>query len=687
MKSVLNRIFENHSLIYKVLLYFISIFVIVYFFPKGGQFKYQFQKGKMWHYEDFLAPFDFAIQKTDKEIQKEKEVIIENKEFYFSIDASVGNTLIASFKKSFSKTFEGSDIVESEKSDLYQTAIASIKNVLRTGYVAHSNSFSIKNPNKIVSLKKGSEVIQVPYSSFLTDNLKSKSITKFFTTQPNSKYKTKTIQLVDKFLVPNVSFDAEFTEKALQQKINEILPNKGFFPKNSMIIAKGEIVEGAKFAQLQAIAKEYKSKVWSKRNYYWLIAAYSFLVALALMMLMLFIKKYRPTIYENTSKISFVFVNVILTIIATTLLLKFDAHYLYVLPFVILPIVIKAFFDARLGLFTYVLTILLLGFIVPNSFEFIFIQIIAGIVTILRVSELSKRASLFISVAQITAVYLLTYFAFSITKEGNISTIDWQNILMFLINGMITASVVIPLIFLYEKIFGLVSDESLREYSDSNNKLLRELNEKAPGTFQHSIQVANLAEAAAKEIHANALLVRAGALYHDIGKMLNPLYFTENQATSVNPHNELTPEDSAKIIINHVIKGIELARKNKLPDRLIDFIRTHHGTSLVYYFYKKEEVLNPDLVDKEKFRYPGPIPFSKETAILMMCDAAEAASKSLKEPTALLIDQFIDKIVSGQMENGQFQNADITFREIEKIKKVIKKKLNNIYHVRIEYPE
>lgn len=664
-----------------------SIFVIVYFFPKGGQFKYQFQKGKMWHYEDFVAPFDFAIQKTDKEIQEEKEAIKENKELYFSIDTSKENTLIAGLKKGFSKTFEGSDIAETEKSNLYKTAKAYISDVLRTGYVARSKSFSIKNPNKLVSLKKGSEVIQVPYSNFLTDDLKSESISKFFAKQPNSTHKKKTIQLVGEFLVPNVSFDEEFTEKALQQKLKAILPNKGFFPKNSLIIAKGEIVEGAKLAQLQAIAKEYKSKVWSKSNYYWLIAAYSFLVALALIMLMLFIKKYRPTIYENTSKISFVFVNVILTVIFTSLLLKFDAHYLYVLPFVILPIVVKAFFDARLGLFTYVLTILLLGLIVPNSFEFIFIQVIAGIVTILRVSELSKRASLFISVAQITAVYILTYFAFSITKEGNISTINWQNILMFLVNGMITASVVIPLIFLYEKIFGLVSDESLREYSDSNNKLLRELNEKAPGTFQHSIQVANLAEAAAKEIHANALLVRAGALYHDVGKMLNPLYFTENQATSVNPHNELTPEDSAKIIINHVIKGIELARKNKLPDRLIDFIRTHHGTSLVYYFYKKEEALNPDLVDKEKFRYPGPIPFSKETAILMMCDAAEAASKSLKEPTALLIDQLIDKVVSGQMENGQFQNADITFREIEKIKKVIKKKLNNIYHVRIEYPE
>ena len=196
-----------------------------------------------------------------------------------------------------------------------------------------------------------------------------------------------------------------------------------------------------------------------------------------------------------------------------------------------------------------------------------------------------------------------------------------------------------------------------------------------------------MAESAATVINANALLVRTGALYHDIGKMLNPMYFTENQSTSVNPHDELSPEDSAQIIIDHVIKGIELAKKNKLPDRLIDFIRTHHGTSLVYYFYKKEEAINPDAIDKEKFRYPGPIPFSKETAILMICDACEAASKSLKEPTAILIDDLINKVVRGQMDNGQFQNASITFKEIEKVKRVVKKKLNNIYHVRIEYPE
>ncbi len=687
MKSFLNKIFENHSLIYKVVLYVLSVFIIVYLFPKGGQFKYQFQKGKVWYHDDFVAPFDFAIQKSADEIEDEEQDVLNNQMLFFSFNDSITKRLDKEFEIKFVEAFESKVINQQEKRDLYQTAKHYIQQIYSNGYVYSNDTYTIKDTSELISVKKGNEVVQMSYSALLNIDLKDDSIIRFFAMQPESIHKTNTIQLLQETLTYNVVYDKEFTDKALQEQLDAILPTRGFIPKNTIIISKGEIVEGDNFSQLQSIAKEYQSKIWSKSNYYWLVTAYTFLVALALIMLLLFIKKYRPEVYENSSKISFIFFNVVLTVLITMMLIKFNVHYLYVIPFIILPLIIKAFFDARLGLFTHVLTILLLGFIVPNSFEFIFIQIIAGIVTILTVSELNKRASLFISVAQITGVYLLTYFAFSVTQEGNVSNIDWLNVGLFVLNGMITASVVIPIIFFYEKIFGLVSDESLREFSDSNNKLLRELNEKAPGTFQHSMQVANLAESAAKEINANALLVRAGALYHDIGKMLNPIYFTENQATSVNPHDELTPEDSAQIIIDHVIRGIELAKKHKLPDRLIDFIRTHHGTSFVYYFYKKEEEINPDSINKDKFRYPGPIPFSKETAILMICDAAEAASKSLKDPTAILIDELINKVVKGLMDNGQFQNAAITFKEIERVKKVIKKKLNNIYHVRIEYPE
>jgi putative nucleotidyltransferase with HDIG domain len=336
-------------------------------------------------------------------------------------------------------------------------------------------------------------------------------------------------------------------------------------------------------------------------------------------------------------------------------------------------------------LFVHVLTILLLGFIVPNSFEYMFLQIIAGIVTILTVSELYKRANLFVSVGQITLIYIIGYFAFVLIHEGNIREIQLNTFGYFVLSGLATLFAH-PLIYLYEKIFGLVSDVSLLELSDTNSKLLKELSDKAPGTFHHSLNVANLAEAAANEIGANAMLVRVGALYHDIGKMTNPTFFTENQVNNVNAHTEMDPKESATIIIDHVINGIEIARKNNLPDRIIDFIRTHHGTSLVYYFYKTELDTQGE-ANEEDFRYPGPMPFSKETAILMMSDSVEAASKSLKEPTSSKIDVFVEKIINGQMDQGQFLNADITFNDIQVIKKVLKKKLNNIYHLRVEYPE
>ncbi|MBO6632075.1 MAG: HDIG domain-containing protein, partial [Psychroserpens sp.] len=382
---------------------------------------------------------------------------------------------------------------------------------------------------------------------------------------------------------------------------------------------------------------------------------------------------------------TFIFFNVLLMILLTTLVINYNTQYVYVVPLCILPLVLKAFFDARLGLFAHVLTVLLLGFIVPNSYEYMFLQIIAGIVTILTVSELYKRANLFISVGQITLIYIVAYFAFFVIQEGDISNLDPRTFGLFILCGLATLFVQ-PLIYIYEKLFGLVSDVSLLELSDTNTKLLKELSNKAPGTFHHSLNVANLAEASANEIGANAMLIRVGALYHDIGKMKNPTYFTENQATGINPHDELSSYESAQIIIDHVLDGIEIAKKNNLPDRVIDFIRTHHGTSMVYYFYRKEKDLDAN-VKEEDFRYPGPKPFSKETAILMMCDSVEAASRSLKEPNTAKIDKFVESIINKQMEDGQFLNANITFKEIQSIKKILKYKLANIFHLRIEYPE
>ncbi|MEX0361031.1 MAG: HD family phosphohydrolase, partial [Allomuricauda sp.] len=432
------------------------------------------------------------------------------------------------------------------------------------------------------------------------------------------------LEVINNALEANVVYDEALTDRALEDELSKISFTRGEVSEGRLIIAKGEVVEAENFKILDSLKAEYESELWRGTNFYFILLGYTILVALVLIMLFLFLKRYRVEIFKNNNKVTFIFVNILLMVLATTLMVKNNESYVFVVPLCILPLVLKNFFDARLGLFVHVLTVLILGFVVPNSFEYIFLQTIAGIVTILTASELYKRANLFISVGQITLIYIIGYFAFHTIHEGNLENIEWTLFGIFILNGLLTLFAQ-PLIYIYEKIFGLISDVSLLELSDTNSKLLKELSNKAPGTFHHSLQVANLAEAAANEIGANAMLVRVGALYHDIGKMENPTYFTENQITNVNPHDDLPPKESAKIIIDHVIKGIEIARKNKLPDRVIDFLRTHHGTTLVFYFFKKQQELEEE-VDEANFRYPGPIPFSKETAILMMSDAVEAAS-------------------------------------------------------------
>lgn len=687
MSDFINKIYRNNTIIYKVILFLITTVAIVYLFPKGGQFKYDFSNGQLWKYDNLYATFDFAIQKTDEEIEVEKKQIEVNAKLYFQYDAEVVNQVRASFNDKILSLKLNDSLTEAKRLSLKRVGENVIEEVYKYGYLEVISEDRVSELDEIVALKKENEVQDILFKNLFN----SKEVLALINTEIGSKElsynQNLLLNILASVIKPNVSYDKEFTEKIIQNDIDHISYTKGKVSEGELIILKGDIVEGKKLAILNSLKSESESKIWTDSNYNWIVLGYTILVSLALLMLLLFLHKYRIEIYENNNKVTFIFFNVFAIIFIQTLVIKYNSDYLYIVPLSILPIIIKAFFDARLGLFSHVLTVLLLGYIVPNSFEFIYLHIIAGIVTILTVSELYKRANLFISVAQITGIYMLTYFAFSVIKEGNVSQINWDYFVLFAMNGLLSFLSII-LIYIYEKVFGLVSDVTLLELSNTNTKLLRQLNEEAPGTFQHSMQVANLAEAAANEIGANSMLVRTGALYHDVGKMLNPMYFIENQSTGVNPHNDLSPRDSSKIITDHVIKGVELAKKNNIPDRIIDFIRTHHGTSSTYYFYKKEQELNPDTeVDIEKFKYKGPIPFSKETAILMMCDAAEAASKSIKNPTAQSISDLIDKIIDKQMSDNQFVNSDITFREIKLIKKVIKKKLMNIYHLRVEYPE
>lgn len=656
-------------------------FLVVYLFPKGAKFKYEFQKGKPWQYASLYAPFDFSILKSSNELEAEKQVILDAQFPYYRLDTQVYEVVKNSYASQFSNFFSFPASSE-EYQKLYDFGLLLLEQTYLNGVL--SPGFE-QNGGERVFLIEGNFESTVDKDQFVKIETLQESIDNQINNTAFALHNTDYYKLFFEIVQPNITLDEKFTSNAINKSLGDISPYRGLILENTIIIKQGEVVEGEKFQMLISLRDEYESQLWNELNYYWIIFGYTILVVLTFMSLILFINNYRSSIFEDNREITFIFLNMVGMIALTTIVVNFDVRFLYAVPICILPLILKTFFDPRVGLFTHVITILNLGFVVPNSFEFVFLQLMAGIVTILSSTQLQNRANLFITVGRIVLVYLLGYIAFTITHEGGVNKIDFLVIGLFLLNGLLTLFAQ-PLIYLYERLFKLVSDVSLLELSDTNAKLLKELSDCAPGTFHHSLQVANLAETAANEIGANTLLVRVGALYHDIGKMSAPTYFSENQTGSVSPHEEMPADQSAKVIINHVPEGIAMAKKFKLPDRIIDFIRTHHGNSWVYFFYKKAQELGDD-VDEKDFRYPGPKPFSKETAILMMADAVEAASKSLREPTVDKIQQFVDTIINKQIDEKQFNDCNITLSEIETVKKVLSKKLINIYHLRVEYPE
>lgn len=682
IKILWNFLIKNRDPIYKIFLIISCSLLSVYFFPSGGKFKYNFQKGRPWQYNTLYAPFDFAILKSEEELESEKQEILNQNSNYYRYENNVFDEVKLSYQNNFSNfiLLAASDVSYIET---YNYGLDLINQIYSNGVVplGHENK-----GNSIVYLIKGNTEKSIDARSFfkigdLKNWLNEKINDEFFYEFTDSFY-----SLFFEIIQPNIVFEKEFTEDILQSSLSSISPYRGMIPENSIVISKGEIVMGENLQILLSLQEEFESQLWTEYSYYWIILGYSILAIITFLTLMLFIYNYRSELYLNNKKVTFIFLNVVAVISLTTLVVNFNTDYTYAIPICILPLILKTFFDPRLGLFAHVIAILALGFIVPNSFEFVFLQIIAGIIIIQSVTQLQNRANLFITVGQIVLIYIVGYIAFTLIKEGSISEVNPSVIGLFLINGLLTLFAQ-PLIYLYEKIFNLVSDVSLLELSDTNSPLLKELSNKAPGTFHHSLEVANLSETAASAVGANTLLARVGALYHDIGKINNPSFFSENQTSRYSPHKKLSAIESAKIIIDHVSDGVLMAKKNKLPNRVIDFIKTHHGTSRVYYFYKKA-IDNKNLQFEENdFKYPGPKPFSKETAILMMADSVEAASKSLRDPDINQISDFVNSIIDKQVEEKQFSECQITFADIETVKRVLIKKLINIYNLRIEYPK
>ena len=680
MKQLLRLFYNNQSNIYKALLFAFSTLFIVYLIPINNQFNYDFTKGDTWGYESLYAPFDFAIIKRQSEIEAEKLRLRKEAIVYFDADNSVEEKVQAAYAQNFKNYFPFRE--SSSRYKRYFNYGADLLTLFYDRGVLPVN-YSHQGEQTAAIIKGRSET-DLPFSSLVNLNQLT-SYLNLTLEKEFKEYDKAFYQLFFDILEPNLTYNSTFSEQSLLEVYAKISATRDLVRKGDQIILSNELIDDAKWDKLNSLKQQFSSENLTANNLVWILFGYAIIIMLLLLILFLFIFQYRPQVYENNTAVTFILFNLLFMAGISISLVKFDATYLYALPICIFPLITKAFFDPRLGLFVHVLSVLLIGFIAPNSFEYVVLQTLAGIVTILSAAELYKRANLFISVFQITLVYVLGYFSFYIIRNGSLTDINYTFLGLFFINGLLTLFVQ-PLIYFYEKVFNLVSDVSLLELSDTNSGVFKELSNKAPGTFHHSLQVANLAEAAASAIDANVLLTRVGALYHDIGKVNKPTFFSENQRGSVSPHDDLSPNESAKIIIDHVIDGIELAKKNNLPDRVIDFIRTHHGTSKVYYFYKKQQELSKD-VDVKDFTYKGPKPFSKETAIVMMADGVEAASKSLKEPSYDSLASFINKIIDQQMEDKQFINANITLAEIETVKKVLLNKLVNVYHLRIEYPE
>lgn len=686
MANIIDRLKTNLGRIYRILLFIVSCVVIIYFFPKSGKFKYSFENGRPWQSDNLYAPFDFAIKKTDKELDEEKTKIRITTKVFFNKDTLVLNRSLNLLYSKIDNSSNDNIINTLNKRELKlikSTGVTILYNIYSRGLLDENYDYK---SNQIVSLLINNKQIS---SGYFSDFHKPEDLLTFINNEIISlnvqEFKPQIVSILFDLAESNISLNQSLTKNSIEEALANVSPNRGIIEKETLIISKGELVEGDKLKILESLKNEYETSSVSKTNYYLIISSYSFLVILSLLMIILFIRKFRKKIYLNINQLSLVFFNITLLVLITTFVVSVESSYVFAIPICILPLLLKAFFDSRIAFFVHSVTVMLLGFIVPNSYEFIFLNIIAGVITIISSDDLYKRANLFITVGQITIVYMISYFSFFVIHEGNIDNIEIFNFLLFMLCGLLTLFVY-PLIYIYEKVFNLVSDVSLLELSDTNSSLLKELSNKAPGTFHHSMNVANLAESSANEIGANSMLARVGSLYHDIGKMNNPLYFTENQVTGANPHDKLSSLESVNIILDHVSKGVEMAKKNNLPNRIIDFIRTHHGTNVIHYFYKNDLKLNlnPNIED---YKYSGPRPFSKETALVMMCDSVEAATKSLENPDSEKINSFVETIIDKQIGNNQFENCSITFKDIKMIKDVIKKKLANIYHIRVEYPE
>jgi len=690
MNRFLSYLRDRYAMLSKIILFGLSIVILVLILPKEGKFKYEFRKGKPWMHQNLIAPFDFAILKTADELDSEKQQLLKDIVPYFKVDTSAAikqrEILVNNFERAWNESYKNTPGTSDRKLKNLQVCLSVFDSIMTIGIIEKNEAIEGQPVDYKIYSIKGNVAEEKKIGKFFTINSADVFIRKKL--DPYGPFdRNLIISVLEASMVQTLKYDGEKTEKEKESLISKISLTRGMIQTGELIISKGELITNDKMQLLESLRIEYESKLGSSFQFTGIVTGQVILLAVSLFSLFFFLLFFRKEVFNDQKRVVMILLLIVAMVIATALVVKFNPEYAYIIPICLVPIIVGIFNDTRLALFSHLITIILTGLIVPNSYEFVFLQLFAGIVTILSIVRLERRSQFFLTSLLIFITYSIIYIGMTLIKEGSINEMNSFYFVMFAGSAILTFFSY-PVIFVFERIFGLITDVRLLELSNTNNKVLRELALKAPGTFQHSMQMANLAEEAVYEIGGNPLLVRTGAMYHDIGKINEPLFFIENQTTGLNPHDELTYEESAAIIIDHVISGVEKAKKHKLPEQIIDFIRTHHGTRKTEYFYTLAKKANPEEeIDSKVFTYHGPEPFSKETAVLMMADVVEAASRSLKKPDEESISILVENMIDKQMENHQLDNADITLRDIRKIKKIFKKKLMNIYHLRIEYPE
>ena len=670
----------NKSVILPISYIIITAFIITIFFPREGKFRYQFNEGKPWKHGLLTAPSDFPIYKDASEIEAAKDSIQKKFEPYFRSIQEEGKMKIDSWNYNMS-ALQSSGVptsvlnyVNRSLQSIYSKGIASNADIELMKKENHTRINTLTN--SVAESRNISDIYSVKSAYEEIINNAPPHIDKNVLKQCN----------INEYLTENLYYDPETSSKILEDQIQNIPLSSGIVQAGERIVDRGEIVDERMYNVLRSLKIVHETKSGGAQRHYIILIGQLVLIFGILACFGLYLITFNPKIFHRRKNLIFILLCILTVCLLSEICVKYTTINIYILPFAIIPIVVRTFFDSHTALFTHLITVLICSLTALFPYEFLLLQILSGIVVIFSLKELSQRSQLFKCSLFVIIAYVVFYLGLVLYQEGDFNKINWEMMLYFGINFFLLMFSYV-LIYILEKIFGYISPITLVELSNINSPLLKKLSETAPGTFQHSMQVSILASEAGERIGANAQLIRTGALYHDIGKMNNPAFFTENQK-GFNPHEKLSFEQSAQIIISHIADGVKMAEKEMLPDAIINFIRTHHGRGKTKYFYNSFKNTFPDkTIDESAFTYPGPNPFSKETALLMMADSVEAASRSLKEYTDENIKELVDKIITGQIADGLMKNAPLTFKDIEAVKDIFQSRLKTMYHTRISYPE